>query len=541
MLRVSLLLFLICQDVSGFVHYCFPPAALTQNPSSSIRTTSTQLKALYKGEDAQEAAVIEESRMNILSSRRKQIRWTLRAAESIRNFRLSKGWVPEIDPETGKPVKSDGKAAVSFAAVVVAIGAVTLRVGGRAALISAVGLDFMTDNPDLKNQLDQVLFYAESTDLASKALLFTAAWTAVKVLCFDPAGIVLALASGILFGGVIQGALASAAAATFGSTVAFTLAKLDTPVRRKALEILDEYPSLRGIERVVAEDGLKAILTLRLAPILPIPIGMYNYIYGVTKVPIVDFCGGIFLGSLKPYLLDSYLGYFGKELVQGSTDASGFQDLILLVALGISVMIGVFASQLASETYDSVLNEVAEEKKAKREQEGEVEEKDNVTKEFFGWKLPQFMVGFQYVLKDAEASVQEMIDTELQARVWNYTEVNSNGILNVPKELDPAHQKNSPEILGANKGVDFGLSLCEGLVLSPQLFSNFLKVADPLYCPENDPDLIERISIRERFLSKEVENRRKEMLKRINHLQSKATEMIQLLDGLIQVDENTHD
>ena len=90
------------------------------------------------------------------------------------------------------------------------------------------------------------------------------------------AGVALALSAGILFNGVFQGAVISAAAATIGSTIAFTMAKLDTPVRKKALEILEEYPSLRGIEKVVAEDGLKAILTLRLAPILPIPIGMVS-------------------------------------------------------------------------------------------------------------------------------------------------------------------------------------------------------------------------------------------------------------------------
>jgi hypothetical protein len=29
------------------------------------------------------------------------------------------------------------------------------------------------------------------------------------------------------------------------------MAKLDTPVRKEALEVVDEYPSLRGIEKVV--------------------------------------------------------------------------------------------------------------------------------------------------------------------------------------------------------------------------------------------------------------------------------------------------
>lgn len=120
--------------------------------TTAIRRRSVSLdEKLYRSDDPKEAAIIEENRRDILKARRGQIRWTLRTAESIRNFRLSQGFfASEIDPETGRPKKSDGKMAVSLTALVVAIGAVTLRVGGRAALISAVGLDFVTDNPELK-------------------------------------------------------------------------------------------------------------------------------------------------------------------------------------------------------------------------------------------------------------------------------------------------------------------------------------------------------------------------------------------------------
>ena len=374
-----------------------------------------------------------------------------------------------------------------------------------------------------------------------KGAIFTAGWTAVKVLCFDAAGIGLALASGILFGGVIQGAVASAAAATFGSSVAFALAKLDTPIRRKALEILDEYPSLRGIEKVVAEDGLKAILTLRLAPILPIPIGMYNYIYGVTKVPYLSFCGGIFLGSLKPYLLDSYLGYFGKELVEGTADTTGIQDIILLVVLGISVMIGVFSTQLASETYDSVLAEVEAEKKAAKGLGEDVDDEDEVTTEFFGFQLPQWMVGFQYVWKDAERSIQEVIDTEFEAGVWNYTEIDkaTGRLVNLPVGLsDPVTQSDSPEVEGANQGIDFAFSLCESLVLSPQLFSTFFKLVDPLYSAEDDEGLQERIQRRASSpkLSKEMEERRQALLERVQNVKALAMERIKDLDERLEIE-----
>jgi uncharacterized membrane protein YdjX (TVP38/TMEM64 family) len=68
----------------------------------------------------------------------------------------------------------------------------------------------------------------------------------------------------------------------------------------------------------VARDGVGAILTLRLAPILPmVPIGMYNYIYSVTKVALPDLVVGTVSGGLKPYLLDSYLGCFGKRCWMG--------------------------------------------------------------------------------------------------------------------------------------------------------------------------------------------------------------------------------
>ena len=420
----------------------------------------------------------EEARLKVLESRRYQIRSMLKSAESLRNFRLDNGIVPELDPETGKPIKSDGKSALTLTAFVVAFGAVVLRVGGRAALVSGLGLNFAQDNPELKDSIDMVLSNAAELSLPVEAALFILGWTFVKVFCFDAGGIVLAFSAGVLFGGVLQGAVMSAFGATVGSSAAFFLAKVDSPVRKKALELLDEYPSLRGIERVVADDGLKAILTLRLAPVLPIPIGFYNYIYGVTSVPFFDFAGGIFLGSLKPYLLDSYLGVFSMSIVDGSINESGgLQDIILLVALGVSVLIGVFASQLAGETFESITEEIEKEQKEQAEAEGGVEVDDGITREVMGMEIPQWLIGFQLKLQEADQRVDEFIKIEHQAGVWNYTKKEGGP----PSELDPAFYADSPEIVNKDKGFDFGGSICDGLVLSPALFKTYLTYADPLW------------------------------------------------------------
>ena len=159
------------------------------------------------------------------------------------------GYVPQMDPETNLPLQSDTQAALSLTAFIVAGGAVALRIGGRAALVSALGLDF-TQNPELKDSLDQVMDFTSNMDMGLELGLFVLAWTFVKVFCFDAGGVVLALASGVLFGGVWEGAIFSAFAATVGSSVAFGMAKVDSPIRKKALEVVEEYPSLRGIEKV---------------------------------------------------------------------------------------------------------------------------------------------------------------------------------------------------------------------------------------------------------------------------------------------------
>jgi uncharacterized membrane protein YdjX (TVP38/TMEM64 family) len=467
--------------------------------SSSSSSSSPSSPSPFKKQHQQfltppskeEAEQVEEVRLNIWKNRRGQVRSMLRNAESLRNFRLARGlWVPELDPETGKPIKSsssgdNGKLAVTVSAFALATGAILLRIGGRAALVSAVGLDFLTDNAELQGQVNQVLDYTETMDPLVKSGIFCLGWTLTKVFCFDAAGIVLALSSGILFGGVLPGTLMSAFGATVGSSVAFALAKADTPIRKKALELVQDNPSLRGIEKVVAEDGLKAVLTLRLAPILPIPLGMYNYVYGISNVKYIDFAGGIFLGSLKPYLLDAYLGYFGKTLVDGTAGQDGgLQDYILIAVLGVSVLIGVFASQLASETWDAVLEEQKEDAS-----KNDNDKKDDVVTEIFGQKLPPWMVGFQYTIQQADERMTNLVYDEYDAKFWNVTE--SQPLFGKPVSTtgawdnrNPALKATSPEVVDRYKGIDMGASICDGLMLSPILFNSFLQIADPLFDEE---------------------------------------------------------
>jgi hypothetical protein len=165
--------------------------------------------------------------------------------------------------------------------------------------------------------------------------------------------------------------------------------------------------------------------------------------------------------------------------VDGTAGESSMQDALLLIALGVSVLIGVFASQLANETWESINEEVELEKKAAAEK-GDTGE-DGVTRQIMGMDLPQWVVGFQLSLQAADERVGAMIEEEYNAKVWNYTQEE----LELDPIIDPAAQSFSPEVANADKGFDFAASICDGLVLSPNLLSAYFRYADPLYEEED--------------------------------------------------------
>ena len=104
----------------------------------------------------------------------------------------------------------------------------------------------------------------------------------------------------------VNGALAAAGCATFGSAVAFGVARYGRPrLRSKLLTLVRRDPKTRALERAVVDRGFATVLVLRLAPLLPIPIGGYNYLYGATDLALAQFVPAMFLGSLKPYAFDA--------------------------------------------------------------------------------------------------------------------------------------------------------------------------------------------------------------------------------------------
>ena len=125
-------------------------------------------------------------------------------------------------------------------------------------------------------------------------------------------------------------------------------------------------PVARALAKVVEREGFKTVFVLRLAPIIPLlPLGAYSYIYGTSALDALTFASATCLGSIKPYLLDSFLGVFSKQLLDGDA-LSESQDVLLLVGLGALVLLGTFATQLAGESWDFVQAEVKAEAAARK-------------------------------------------------------------------------------------------------------------------------------------------------------------------------------
>ena len=96
-------------------------------------------------------------------------------------------------------------------------------------------------------------------------------------------------------------------------------------------ESIAKQPVARALAKVVEEDGFKTVFVLRLSPLLPIPLGTYAYIYGASALNPLAFCSATFLGSLKPYLIDSYLGVFSKQILDGASAGIGPEKICCVV------------------------------------------------------------------------------------------------------------------------------------------------------------------------------------------------------------------
>lgn len=206
----------------------------------------------------------------IWSSRRKIINKIANVPFVKSSLQQSNNQTLEINDETRKQ-KSDASTNTSlvFSAGFIAILVLIFRIGGRVALFQVLGLDSLLDENTTRQIQDFLEFFNSLENY--KYVTFFLAWLVTKSLCIDAIGIGLALSAGILFDGVWQGTAASIASSSLASLIVFLVVRYF--FRDKAKLEIEKRPAFRAIDRACSNKGFQTILTLRLSPILPIPIG----------------------------------------------------------------------------------------------------------------------------------------------------------------------------------------------------------------------------------------------------------------------------
>jgi uncharacterized membrane protein YdjX (TVP38/TMEM64 family) len=277
---------------------------------------------------------------------------------------------PSSSPEDSSI--SSEKQAFLTTAVLLFIGSLLLRVGGRSALLSFLGLDLVTGS-GLAHQIDDVLDFFRNDNLGVLSSgLYLGAWVIAKVFCVDALTIALAFSSGVLYGGLWQGCAVSVFCSTFASSILFYIARGFK--REKVRRIIERKPLFAAVDRACNKEGngFKTVLALRLSPVLPIPVAAYSYLYGASAINPVEFLAGTAIGSIKPYALDSYLGLVAKDLIDGTQSAIS-SDTFLIAFVGAIAVVGSFATQVASTTWEEIKESSQQESDAEEEEGGKDE------------------------------------------------------------------------------------------------------------------------------------------------------------------------
>lgn len=225
-----------------------------------------------------------------------------------------------------------------------------------------------------REQMKEYLTYAEGLNYGTKFAAFTSVFAVEKALLigdFVPFGVILPTISPALFGGVMEGALTTALASTLASSVNFQLGrkyltKQITGFKMGEMPPIGEAGWFKALYRRFDSDnfpdsfppeGFKAMLLLRLAPLLPIPVDAHWYVAGTTRVRYSEFFAAHFLGTMKVAILDAYLG---SLLLQAVTDTEKLQaqtKLALVLETGGLLLVSVLVTNLATQIFTQIMAE----------------------------------------------------------------------------------------------------------------------------------------------------------------------------------------
>jgi len=170
----------------------------------------------------------------------------------------------------------------------------------------------------------------------------------------------LNLGAGFLYG-TLWGSVIVSIAGTIAATIAFLLARYvarDFVARRLA-----KYGRFESMDRAVEKNGLKLVLLMRLQPVF-IPFAYLNIGLGLTRVRLLDYVLGTFLGTLPGTILVAYLGSATKELSSRVFNALPSEGIspgwFFWIGLAAMIAFTLLVAQIARQSFASTVKQQTE-------------------------------------------------------------------------------------------------------------------------------------------------------------------------------------
>lgn len=209
-----------------------------------------------------------------------------------------------VDEEDG----SDSASIVKSVAAVAALGG-ALLVSQNAELSESISNSISDPSAAFQSVVDTI------EGMGNAGIAYFAAVYVIAEILAIPA-IPLTASAGYLFG-VREGTLVVLFSGSVAAGVGFLLGR--TLFRDKVVEILEDYPKFKAIDRVIGKEGFKLMVLLRLSPIFPFSLS--NYLYGATSIEFWPYFFGTLLGFGPGTFAYVYTGTVGKALLSSDANA----------------------------------------------------------------------------------------------------------------------------------------------------------------------------------------------------------------------------
>jgi len=150
-----------------------------------------------------------------------------------------------------------------------------------------------------------------------------------------------AVAGGLLFGAA-WGLAWVVVGSTLGAAVGFLLSRY--VARERFVRLMSKHPKFATIDQAIHREGWKVVGLLRMCPL---PFGVSNYAYGLTKVPFRHYLAATVVGMLPGEMVFVYLGSAGRQF--GEVGGSPAVKVLTWVGIGALVAVIVVARKIVRQ------------------------------------------------------------------------------------------------------------------------------------------------------------------------------------------------